>query len=252
MGIKSTGQARAWMLSAWALCLPLPTSSLRKDWLSEQFKNPWAQGSFPVGNSYVPPSWPGLEAGLFNSHHHTWDSMRNAAEAKDWVISPRESTGDIIKPISKVVVFLLLGRRGGGLPRWLSGKDSTCQCRRCQRCGFHPWVGKIPWKRKWPPTPVFLPGKSYGERSLEGYSPWGRKESDGTERLSMLAGEVGPRQGQQLAGKGQAWFLVVRLEGAIMRHAQVWACFSVSLVSFTFSLPRGASATALSRFLGRK
>ena len=45
------------------------------------------------------------------------------------------------------------------------------------------WIGKIPWRRKWQPTPVFLPGKSHGLRSLVGYSPRGRKESDTTERL---------------------------------------------------------------------
>ena len=43
---------------------------------------------------------------------------------------------------------------------------------------FDPWVGKIPWRRKWQPTPVFLLGESYGQRSLAGYSPWGCKESD--------------------------------------------------------------------------
>ena len=47
------------------------------------------------------------------------------------------------------------------------------------------WVGKIPWRRKWLPTPVFLPGKSHGQRSLAGYSPWGLKESDMTERLTL-------------------------------------------------------------------
>ena len=46
--------------------------------------------------------------------------------------------------------------------------------------GFDPWVRKIPWRRKWQPTPVFLPGKSQGQRSLAGYSPWGHKESDTT------------------------------------------------------------------------
>ena len=46
---------------------------------------------------------------------------------------------------------------------------------------FDPWVGKIPWRRKWQPTPVFLPGESHGQRSLAGYSPWGCKESDTTE-----------------------------------------------------------------------
>ena len=53
----------------------------------------------------------------------------------------------------------------------------------CRRPGFDPWVGKISWKREWQPTPVFLPGKSYGQRSLTGYSPWGHKDSDVTERL---------------------------------------------------------------------
>ena len=64
------------------------------------------------------------------------------------------------------------------LPRWLSGKESTCQC---TRSGFSLWVRKIPWRRKWHPTPVFLPGKSHGQRSLVGYNSWGREESDTTE-----------------------------------------------------------------------
>ena len=53
-----------------------------------------------------------------------------------------------------------------------SGKGSTCQCRRCKRCGFNPWVRKIPWRRKWYPTPVFLPEKFHGQRTLGGYSTW--------------------------------------------------------------------------------
>ena len=71
-----------------------------------------------------------------------------------------------------------------GLPRWLSGKESTCQCRRSRRWGFNPWVGKIPWRREWQPTPVFLPGKSNGQRSLAEWSPQSCKESDMTEQLS--------------------------------------------------------------------
>ena len=54
-----------------------------------------------------------------------------------------------------------------------------------QDVGFHPWVRKMPWRRKWQPTPVFLPGKSHEQKSLAGYSPWGCKESYMTERLSM-------------------------------------------------------------------
>ena len=64
------------------------------------------------------------------------------------------------------------------------GKASTCQCRRCKRCRFDSWVGKIPCRRKWQPVSVFLPAKFHRQRSLAGYSSWGRKESDMTKRLS--------------------------------------------------------------------
>ena len=52
---------------------------------------------------------------------------------------------------------------------WPHGKESACQCR---RHGFDPWSRKIPWRRKWQPTPVFLPGESHGQRNLVNYSPW--------------------------------------------------------------------------------
>ena len=68
-----------------------------------------------------------------------------------------------------------------GFPAGASGKEPACQCRKHKRSRFHPWVRKIPWRRKWLPTPVFLPGKSHGQRSLAGYSPRGCKESDTTE-----------------------------------------------------------------------
>ena len=56
-----------------------------------------------------------------------------------------------------------------------------------QECGFDPWVGKIPWSRKWHPTPVFLSGKFHGQKSLAGYSPWGYKEPDTTEHHQVSA-----------------------------------------------------------------
>ena len=56
-------------------------------------------------------------------------------------------------------------------------------CLQCRRPGFRSWVGKIPWRRKRQPSPVLLPGKSHGLRSLVGYSQWGCEESDTTERL---------------------------------------------------------------------
>ena len=63
------------------------------------------------------------------------------------------------------------------------GKEPACLCGRRKRRRFNPWVRKIPWRRKWQPTPVFLPGKPHGQRSLVGYSPQGSKESDTTEQL---------------------------------------------------------------------
>ena len=51
------------------------------------------------------------------------------------------------------------------------GKEPACQCRRCKRDEFNPWVGKVPWRRARQPTPLFLPGESNGQRNLAGYSP---------------------------------------------------------------------------------
>ena len=65
----------------------------------------------------------------------------------------------------------------------LVAQRSKSVCLQCGRPGFDPWVWKIPWRGKWQPTSVFLPGESHGWRSLVGYSPWGCKESDTTERL---------------------------------------------------------------------
>ena len=67
------------------------------------------------------------------------------------------------------------------IPGGPSDKESTCQCRRCKRWGFDPWVSKISWTRKWHPTLVLLPGKFHGQRSLVGYTPWDLKELDTIE-----------------------------------------------------------------------
>ena len=71
--------------------------------------------------------------------------------------------------------YLFRGFPGGAVVK------NRPQCRGRRRCGFDPWVRKIPWKKKWQPDLVFLPGKFHGQRNLVGYSPWGHKESDTTE-----------------------------------------------------------------------
>ena len=86
-----------------------------------------------------------------------------------------------------------------GFPGGSSGKEPTYQCRRHTRLGFGPQTRKIPWKRAWEPTPVFLPGESHGQRSLAGYSPQGCKESDTTEQLSTA--QHNPVLLKQIVGK---------------------------------------------------
>ena len=66
-------------------------------------------------------------------------------------------------------------------PGGASDLEPACQCRKCKRLEFDSWVMKIPWRRACYPTPVLLPGESYGQRSLVGYSAWGHQESDMTE-----------------------------------------------------------------------
>ena len=82
------------------------------------------------------------------------------------------------------LIYTLLCWTGPRLPWWLRWQSICLQCGRPE---FDPWVGKISWRRKWQPTPVFLPGESHGWRSLVGYSPWCRKESDTTDQFHSLS-----------------------------------------------------------------
>ena len=104
-----------------------------------------------------------------------------------------------IKPVSLTSPALASGffteRVIGRKARGLQTEEIACKCQtwlrqssvclRCRRPRFDPWVWKIPWRRKWQSALVLLPGKSHGQRSLVGYSPWGRKELDTTEQLHI-------------------------------------------------------------------
>ena len=99
-----------------------------------------------------------------------------------------------------------------GLPWWLSSKESTCQCK-SHRFDF--WIGKIPGRRKWQPTLIFLPEKTHGQRSLAGYSPWGRK-----------------RVGHDLVTKQQKQQLTMRIIEGLKENA------CICLIHLGFNFPR--------------
>ena len=103
-----------------------------------------------------------------------------SADHAPWRPCQAGSRGEGCIPHSGDDEFRKLSKEAG-LPRWHSGQESACQCRKRKKHVLDPWVRKISWRRKWQPTLVFLPGKSYGQRRLVGYSPWGCKESDTTE-----------------------------------------------------------------------
>ena len=115
----------------------------------------------------------------------------------------------------------------------------------CRRPGFNSWVRKIPWRRTWQPTPVFLPGKSHGQRSLAGYSPRGDKESDTTERLTLshflicrmwlLIDRMDCIPNAYLLGKGMGWHAVTGGE------QQRTCCPPAYLLSLLFPRSRSIS-----------
>ena len=89
--------------------------------------------------------------------------------------------------------------------RWFSGYRVHQQCRRHRRCGFDPWVRKIPWRRARQPTPVFLPGESHGQRSPAGYSSWDHKESNPAETTEHACTHTPSFTDKCKAGDGRSY-----------------------------------------------
>ena len=101
--------------------------------------------------------------------YHSWCSLFPCIDSDSYLVSFSFSFKDF--------TISLTGSSDGNV--------SACNAGDLQ-CRFNLWVGKIPWRRKWQPTPVLLPGKFHRWRSLIGYSPWDRKELDTTERLHFV------------------------------------------------------------------
>ena len=110
------------------------------------------------------------------------------------------------------------------LPRWLSGKESTCQYRRPR---LDPRVGKIPWRRKWQPTPVFFPGKSHRQGHVAGCSPWGHVELDTTQVTEHACTETETRN--MLLESGEKVILVIMWQRTWLTYVLVlWKAELVS------------------------
>ena len=109
------------------------------------------------------------------THQDTWVYL--------WPVTPTWREGVFDKsPLGNIFIGTSC------IPGGTGGKESACQCRKCKRLWFDSWAQKVPWRRAWQATPVFLPEKCHGQRSLGGYSPGCHKESDVTEWLSTQAG----------------------------------------------------------------
>ena len=127
----------------------------------------WSGLSFPspedLSDPGIEPGSPSLQA----------DSLPSELQGRSVKQSTHSYKGKwLLWNVLSKYIFKLWYSINHRLLWWLSGKETTCQNR---RCGFNPSVGKIPWRRRWLLTPVFWPGELYGQRSLAVYSPWGRK-----------------------------------------------------------------------------
>ena len=143
------------------------------------------QGNFPTQElnwDLLHCSWSLYQLSYSGSPTSTYNTMLNRNDGSGHSYLALEFRGDtfsfsLLSVMLAVgllyMAFIMLRYVPSGFPRWLSGKESTCQCR---RHAFSPCIRNIWWKKKWPPTPVFLPGKFHVQRSLEGYSPWGCKD----------------------------------------------------------------------------
>ena len=114
----------------------------------------------------------GLQSMGSQSVGHDWVTQHSAQHMEGYSNITHEST---------CIIYIYLYMHKLGFPCEVSGKESSCQCRRHKRHRFNPWVRKIHCWRAWQLTPVFLPGEFHGQRSLGHYGPWGHKELGMTE-----------------------------------------------------------------------
>ena len=124
--------------------------------------------------------------------------------------------------------FIYIGTTKG-FPGGSDGKESACNAGR-----FHLWIRKIPWRGKWQPTPVFLPGKCCGQRSLVGYCSWDGKKSDTTEQLTLAVCQAllwAPQEGDEPLPHDDSVFWKDNVKVSQWRRVRterVWICWDWS------------------------
>ena len=156
---QSRFDARYWMLGAGALGRP--------------------RGMVWGGRMEEGSGW-GTHVYLWQIHFDVWQNQYNIVKFKN-KIKLKKNKNVYITLASNYLLNSHNPLTHWGFPGGASDKEPVCQGRRYKRCRFDPWVGKIPWRSAWQPTPIFFSGESHGQRSLVAYSPCGHKESDTTE-----------------------------------------------------------------------
>ena len=159
---------------------PYPCSGRANHWTTRKFPSPhiFTHTFAPVPTHH--PLLPQIPAPILRLYFNVTSFFSHIHNLpKFYIHSFPELPYYCLHPCVSVLITFILG-----LPRWFCDKEYICKFR---RHGFNPWVRKIPWRRKCQPTPVFLPGKSHGQKRLAGYSSWSRKELDTTEQLSTHA-----------------------------------------------------------------
>ena len=141
-------------------------SSTLATWCEEltHLKRPWCWERLKVGEG-DDRGWDDWMASLTQ-----WTGVWVNSRSWQWTGRPEVFASGHLK-----ILFCREAILGSKLPRWLSDKEPACQCRECRRRGFDPWVREDPLKEKVEAPPIFLRGKSHGQKNLAGCSPWGPK-----------------------------------------------------------------------------
>jgi len=164
----------AWVLShVWLFATPWTAASQAPLSMEFSWQEYWSELPMPTPGDLPDPGIKCL-------------SLASPALAgRFFTTEPPEKPMFIISSIFIIAYFFLRSSIHICFHMFPAGSDGKV-CLQCGRLGLNPWVGKIPWRRKWQPTLVFLPGKSHGWRSLADYSPWGLTELYTTEWFHFL------------------------------------------------------------------